>query len=108
ERDPTMLYPELAELGWTAGRIDGEPGEVRLKLGPAGRPSASAFASPASCDDPRRKVDSDPAFACGCGEPPLAGFHPVSLFRRRSRVPQRGVDRAPRPVWRDAGRRPGV
>ncbi len=32
ERDPTMLYPELAELGWTAARIDGEPGEVRLKL----------------------------------------------------------------------------
>jgi hypothetical protein len=32
ERDPAMLYPELAELGWTAMRIDGEPGEVRLKL----------------------------------------------------------------------------
>jgi hypothetical protein len=32
ERDPTMLYPELSELGWTAARIDGEPGEVRLKL----------------------------------------------------------------------------
>jgi hypothetical protein len=32
ERDPAMLYPELAELGWTATPIDGEPGEVRLKL----------------------------------------------------------------------------
>jgi hypothetical protein len=32
ERDPAMLYPELAELGWTARPIDGEPGEVRLKL----------------------------------------------------------------------------
>ena len=32
ERDPTMLYPELSELGWTAARIDGEPGEVRLRL----------------------------------------------------------------------------
>jgi hypothetical protein len=32
ERDPQMLYPELAEIGWTAQRIDGEPGEIRLKL----------------------------------------------------------------------------
>ena len=32
ERDPAMLYPELAELGWTATPIDGEPGEVRLRL----------------------------------------------------------------------------
>ena len=32
ERDPVMLYPELAELGWTAERIDAPPGEVRLKL----------------------------------------------------------------------------
>lgn len=32
ERDPRMLYPELAEIGWTAARIDGVPGEVRLKL----------------------------------------------------------------------------
>ena len=32
ERDPQMLYPELAEIGWTAVRIDGPPGEVRLKL----------------------------------------------------------------------------
>ena len=32
ERDPQMLYPELAEIGWTALRIDGTPGEVRLKL----------------------------------------------------------------------------
>ena len=32
ERDPRMLYPELAELGWTAERITGEPGEIRLKL----------------------------------------------------------------------------
>ena len=32
DRDPRMLYPELAELGWTADRIDAPPGEVRLKL----------------------------------------------------------------------------
>ena len=32
ERDPQMLYPELAEIGWTAMRIDAAPGEVRLKL----------------------------------------------------------------------------
>ncbi|HEX9276381.1 MAG TPA: DUF2249 domain-containing protein [Casimicrobiaceae bacterium] len=32
ERDPQLLYPELAEIGWKAVRLDGEPGEVRLKL----------------------------------------------------------------------------
>jgi hypothetical protein len=32
ERDPQLLYPELAEIGWTATRIEAEPGEVRLKL----------------------------------------------------------------------------
>ena len=32
ERDPQMLYPELAEIGWTAHRISGESGEIRLKL----------------------------------------------------------------------------
>lgn len=32
ERDPLWLYPELAELGWRAEPIDGEPGEVRLRL----------------------------------------------------------------------------
>jgi hypothetical protein len=32
DRDPALLYPELAELGWAAERIDGEPGEVRLLL----------------------------------------------------------------------------
>jgi hypothetical protein len=32
ERDPQLLYPELEEIGWTAVRIDGAPGEVRLKL----------------------------------------------------------------------------
>ncbi len=32
DRDPLMLYPELAEIGWTAKRIDGAPGEVRLLL----------------------------------------------------------------------------
>lgn len=35
DRDPTMLYPELAELGWSAEPIDGAPGEVRLRLAPA-------------------------------------------------------------------------
>ena len=32
DRDPLMLYPELAERGWTAAPIQGEPGEVRLQL----------------------------------------------------------------------------
>ena len=32
ERDPVFLYPELAEIGWTAERIAGDPGEVRLRL----------------------------------------------------------------------------
>ncbi|MDO9096063.1 MAG: DUF2249 domain-containing protein [Rubrivivax sp.] len=32
DRDPLLLYPELAELGWWADRIAGEPGEVRLRL----------------------------------------------------------------------------
>ena len=32
DRDPLMLYPELAEIGWRAERIEGAPGEVRLLL----------------------------------------------------------------------------
>lgn len=32
DRDPQMLYPELAELGWAAQTIEGEPGEVRIRL----------------------------------------------------------------------------
>ena len=32
DRDPVMLYGELAERGWTAERIDTVAGEVRLKL----------------------------------------------------------------------------
>jgi len=32
ERDPQLLYPELAEIGWRAVRLDAEAGEVRLKL----------------------------------------------------------------------------
>lgn len=32
ERDPIMLYGELAERGWTAQRLDATPGEFRLKL----------------------------------------------------------------------------
>ncbi len=32
ERDPVMLYGELAERGWTVERVDSGPGEVRLKL----------------------------------------------------------------------------
>jgi len=37
ERDPVYLFPELAERGWTADRVDGEPGEVRLVLHPENR-----------------------------------------------------------------------
>jgi hypothetical protein len=32
DRDPALLYPELAELGWGATRIPGAAGEVRLLL----------------------------------------------------------------------------
>ena len=32
DRDPLLLYGELAEIGWVAQRIAGEPGEVRLRL----------------------------------------------------------------------------
>lgn len=32
DRDPVMLYPELAQMGWEAEHIEGEPGEVRLLL----------------------------------------------------------------------------
>jgi len=32
DRDPQLLYPELAERGWTVQHIPGEPGELRLQL----------------------------------------------------------------------------
>lgn len=32
DREPRLLYPELAQAGWGAERIAGEPGEVRLRL----------------------------------------------------------------------------
>lgn len=32
DRDPVLLYPELAQLGWGAERIDGDIGELRLLL----------------------------------------------------------------------------
>ncbi len=32
ERDPVMLYPELAEIGWEGVRQPGAPGDVRLLL----------------------------------------------------------------------------
>ncbi|MDE2613440.1 MAG: DUF2249 domain-containing protein [Burkholderiales bacterium] len=32
DRDPVFLYPELAELGWQAETIDGDAGEVRLRV----------------------------------------------------------------------------
>jgi hypothetical protein len=32
ERDPQLLYPELAEIGWRAVRLEAQPGEVRLRL----------------------------------------------------------------------------
>lgn len=32
DRDPQLLYAELAEIGWLAERIVAEPGEVRLRL----------------------------------------------------------------------------
>lgn len=32
DRDPVFLYPELAELGWQADTVPGDPGEVRLSI----------------------------------------------------------------------------
>lgn len=32
DRDPLLLYPELAEIGWCAERVAAEPAEVRLRL----------------------------------------------------------------------------
>lgn len=34
DRDPQLLYPELAERGWEAEADPGEAGEVRLRLLP--------------------------------------------------------------------------
>lgn len=39
DREPQLLYPELAERGWVAERIDAPAGEVRLRLLP---PAAAA------------------------------------------------------------------
>ena len=32
DRDPLLLYPELAQIGWQAEPLDAEPGEVLLRL----------------------------------------------------------------------------
>jgi Uncharacterized conserved protein (DUF2249) len=32
DRDPQLLYPELAERGWSAEVVAGDAGEVRLRL----------------------------------------------------------------------------
>lgn len=32
ERDPLLLYPELAQAGWQAERLPAAGGEVRLRL----------------------------------------------------------------------------
>ena len=32
DRDPQLLYPELAQLGWQAERVPADAGEVRLLL----------------------------------------------------------------------------
>jgi hypothetical protein len=32
ERDPLWLYPELLQIGWWAEVVDGDPGEVRLRI----------------------------------------------------------------------------
>lgn len=34
DRDPVLLYPELAERGWQAEPLEGDAGEVRLRLRP--------------------------------------------------------------------------
>ena len=35
DRDPLLLYPERAQIGWQAERLPAEAGEVRLRLTPA-------------------------------------------------------------------------
>jgi hypothetical protein len=35
DRDPVLLYPELAERGWDAEPLPAGPGEVRLRLAKA-------------------------------------------------------------------------
>ena len=32
DRDPVMLYPQLAEIGWSAERVQAEVGTVLLRL----------------------------------------------------------------------------
>lgn len=32
DRDPVMLYPELAQIGWEAEPLEAEAGEVKLRL----------------------------------------------------------------------------
>lgn len=32
DRDPRLLYPELAERGWGVEIVEGDAGEVRLRL----------------------------------------------------------------------------
>ena len=32
DRDPLLLYPELAERGWSAEELDAPAGEVRLRI----------------------------------------------------------------------------
>jgi hypothetical protein len=32
DRDPVLLYPELAEIGWSAAPLEAPAGEVRLLL----------------------------------------------------------------------------
>lgn len=34
DRDPRLLYPELAAIGWSAERLPAPPGEVLLRLDP--------------------------------------------------------------------------
>lgn len=32
DRDPLWLYPELVQIGWWAEVVEGDPGEVRLRI----------------------------------------------------------------------------
>lgn len=32
DREPVLLYPALAEAGWRAEHVTGDPGEVRLRI----------------------------------------------------------------------------
>ena len=87
DRDPALLYPELAELGWGAERIDGAAGEVRLRLARGRLMALAAIPSwatrAAACCRRRSRFASSARrwpFTCWPGWRCLAGGHAVPGF----------------------------